>query len=502
MIPVSGIEIQVEGFEPDTHLVLEEPLGGGAFGDVFKARGNSSGKLFAVKFPKVAFGGSTEMAAFENEVRAAQEISHPNVVKVLYAETSSAQVPPFLVMEYVTGGTLKSQLDNYRNSRQLVPLQLFRAWAQELIDGISAINSRMLHRDLKPDNILIEQGSLKIGDFGLSKLVGAATRTNTFKGGQHMYYMAPEGWKFETNDIQIDMYSMGIILFEVASLEYPYDLPRLHFDAAAIRDMHLLQLPKPLKQFRSDLPVGIYHLITRLLEKRPVDRFTNWGKVKEAFEKAWESSPSSESTHAPDPISRLLEQSEQLHHEATAGQLEQERQARELNEQMQLDEYQRGKLMKSLRDLVREFNDHSSLGNIREQPGEIFVLPYGSAPNGNVIHFDFFGVDPPLNLKIGTVRFAAALNDSGYPRLNYLLCRSDESDLYGEWVVCEAKNRAWAKPEKRHLSPFHRFGFRSHEIHHIPLAEQAVHVYEIEFNSDVGTAFLNAVSESMDRPWK
>ena len=95
----------------------------------------------------------------------------------------------------------------------------------QLVDGIEAINAKMLHRDLKPDNILIGADGLKIGDFGLSKIVGAATRSRTFKGGQHILYMAPEGWKQETNQIQIDMYSMGIIFFEIASLAFPYDYP-------------------------------------------------------------------------------------------------------------------------------------------------------------------------------------------------------------------------------------------------------------------------------------
>lgn len=65
----------------------------------------------------------------------------------------------------------------------------------------------------------------KISDFGLSKIVGALTRTITFKGGQHILYMAPEGWRAETNTIQLDMYAVGIVLFEMAALRYPYDMP-------------------------------------------------------------------------------------------------------------------------------------------------------------------------------------------------------------------------------------------------------------------------------------
>ena len=192
---------------PDNEeLVLEEALGTGAFGIVFKATGTTSGNMFAIKFPHFApFVGQEEMTAFLNEVQAAQEIRHPNVVRVDYVGVDIADIPPFLVMEYLDGGNLALRLEQHRDSDQNINEDLFRSWTYALIEGISAVNEKMLHRDLKPDNILMEGDTLKIGDFGLSKLVDAVTRSRTFKGGQHMLYMAPEGWKLETNRIQIDM---------------------------------------------------------------------------------------------------------------------------------------------------------------------------------------------------------------------------------------------------------------------------------------------------------
>ena len=118
-----------------------------------------------------------------------------------------------------------------------------RQWADYLIDGMEAVNAKMLHRDLKPDNILMDGDIPKIADFGLSKLVGAATRSMTFKGGQHMLYMAPEGWKLDKNEIQIDMYALGIVLYEIAALKFPYKVPA---DPNQLRDMHLFQAAAPL----------------------------------------------------------------------------------------------------------------------------------------------------------------------------------------------------------------------------------------------------------------
>src|SRR5712692_10436432 len=184
-------------------LILEKYLGGGSFGDVYKARETPSGTPYAVKFPRISslFGDNTAMIAFLNEVQAAKEIHHPNVVNVVYVNSDSAELLPYLVMEYMEGGTLQSRLGQLRASGSLADIKQIQVWNNGLIEGIAAINSKMLHRDLKPDNILMDGDSPKIGDFGLSKIINALTRSRTFKGGQHVLYMAPEGWKFETNQI-------------------------------------------------------------------------------------------------------------------------------------------------------------------------------------------------------------------------------------------------------------------------------------------------------------
>lgn len=499
LIPATGLTLEVK-LDPDTELRLIEPLGGGAFGDVFKALGTSSGKVFAVKFPKLAFSRGDEIIAFQNEVKAAQEIHHPNVVKVLYTNTEPLSLPPYLVMEFINGGTLKARLDSYRHSGNNVPLEILRKWSKDLIAGITAINSKMLHRDLKPDNILVDGNTLKVGDFGLSKIVGAVTRTHTFKGGQHVLYMAPEGWKLETNHVQIDMYAMGIILFEMASLQYPYNLPsQMHQDA--IRDMHLFQTPKSLKQLRPELPIGFCHIVTRLLEKRYHARYSNWEEVEKAFEMAWKPLELDESERSQETLSSLLEQTEILSHIHASKRLEEEMITTMRQEKHKLDIFQQENLVKGIRILVSEFNARSSLGQIRENSGFVFVLPYGNAKNGSSLEVDFFEVDPPLDLKRGKVSFAATLNDSGHPRLNYLLCRQDESDLYGQWIVCEARNHAFVKPDKRRRSPFEPFGFHQHEIRQIEISDHAMHVYTVRFQDNYEEAFLNAISESMNRVW-
>ena len=86
----------------------------------------------------------------------------------------------------------------------------------QIIDGMEAINRVLVHRDIKPDNIFINNGVFKIADFGLAKIIQDKTRSKTFKGWGTEPYIAPEAYRFEKNTIQMDMYSIGLVFFQIA----------------------------------------------------------------------------------------------------------------------------------------------------------------------------------------------------------------------------------------------------------------------------------------------
>lgn len=341
---------------------LEEGLGGGAFAVVFRATDTTTGGPYAVKFPQCAiFGGDRELSAFFNEVQAAKQIQHPNVVRVLHTEVSLPDKPPYLIMEYLPGGTLKKRLDEVRAANKMLTPEAVRQVGECLIDGMAAINAKMLHRDLKPDNILLDGDTPKIADFGLSKLVGAATRTSTFKGGQHVLYMAPEGWKGDKNEIQLDMYALGLVLYEVAALKYPYKLPA---DTNGLRDMHLFQAATPLSSLRPDLPAAFCQTVTRLMEKSPRSRFAQWAEVKDAVVRALAPAPGGGAKPSP-TISSMVNTIGALHDIHSKRQLEEDASQAQQADWRKLDEFQAGKLIEELRAAVEAFNQSSPLAQIQ-----------------------------------------------------------------------------------------------------------------------------------------
>ena len=182
-------------------------LGNGAFGEVYRALGENSGTIVAAKLiPLGTIPSEESKTAILNEIRTAQEIEHPNIVRILFvSDGTSSRMGPYVFMEYVAGGNLAELLRKQMDANAEIPLNRAIEMMIDIAQGARAINAKVIHRDIKPDNILIAGNRLKIGDFGISKFVDESTRTKTFKGGQHIAYMAPEGWLFEAESTLVSL---------------------------------------------------------------------------------------------------------------------------------------------------------------------------------------------------------------------------------------------------------------------------------------------------------
>lgn len=257
--------------------VLDTVIGRGGFGDVYKAYRESDNFVVAVKVLSTSFGDSDSLLSFQRELLQTQLVSSENVIKYYYVHNGKvfSEYPPYIIMEYAEGGTLNDLINKQRATGNQFDLSVILEMLSQLANGMKEISKFLVHRDIKPENILIRNGKLKISDFGLSKLSDVSTRTMTFKGYGTQKYAAPEVWNNDKNTIQIDIYSMGIVFYELATLQYPYDIG-LNKD---YEKAHLYSAIKSPSNYNRELPQNIVSVIIRMLEKPTQKRFKNWDEI-------------------------------------------------------------------------------------------------------------------------------------------------------------------------------------------------------------------------------
>lgn len=255
------------GYLPGFEIVNK--LGGGMFGLVFKARKESIGKDYAVKFLKVDDDTVRDAVLREIEnVSFFAQIDHPNLVSI--EDRGSVDGIPYLIMSYAGEETLQKRLQHGGMSRQEA-LHIFAQAAR----GVQALHDHSLvHFDLKPANIFLKGDVARVGDYGLSKLVSASRNSLSFGRGTP-YYMAPELLQ-RRGDARSDVYSLGIVLYECLYGTVPFrgdsewEVLRKHETAAP--------------EFPADSLPGDREIIARCLAKRPEDRFQSAAELLRALQ--------------------------------------------------------------------------------------------------------------------------------------------------------------------------------------------------------------------------
>ncbi len=258
-----------------------EQLGEGGMAMVFKAYDTRLEREVALKvIRRGAFAPELleeVLKRFEREAKSLARMSHPSIVKVHdFGEHEGA---PYLVLEYLPGGTLKRLLGKPLPWQEAVRLLL------PVARGLAYAHQRgILHRDIKPANILItENGEPMLSDFGIAKILEGDQATSLTSSGMAVgtpEYMAPEQWKGQTLP-QSDIYSMGIVLYEMLTGRKPYsaDTP-----AAILIKQATEALPRP-SQFGIDLPESVEFLLIKALEKDPAFRFQDMNAFVAALER-------------------------------------------------------------------------------------------------------------------------------------------------------------------------------------------------------------------------
>jgi serine/threonine protein kinase len=265
--------------ESETYEVIK-PIGSGQFGIVYELK-SPSGDSFALKTIVTAWLNPSALNTLINEGHLAMEIQHPHVLRVFFFNDGKqyAQLPPYMIMEFADGGTLEDMLDHRRSDRVQFEQHELVDMFRQLALAMRAINAKLVHRDIKPSNILLCDRQLKVSDFGLSKVVGSATRSHTFKGINHIRYCAPEAWQLEKNTASMDMYSMGIVFYELATLAFPYDVQDKGDVVQSWKNAHMTQASKDPREHNGQLSPVTAQIIEKMISKRPKDRYQSWDEV-------------------------------------------------------------------------------------------------------------------------------------------------------------------------------------------------------------------------------
>ncbi|SPE43599.1 putative Serine/threonine protein kinase with TPR repeats [Candidatus Sulfopaludibacter sp. SbA3] len=252
-------------------------MGEGGMGVVYQARDTDLGRYVALKFLSPELVSSPDrIARFRKEARAISTLNHPRIATIYGIEDTGDLM--FLVLEYLPGGTLRQKLLARKSLGDLPSLHRCVEWAIQIAEGLShAHQHAIVHRDIKSSNVLFtEDGQIKIADFGLAKIAasrnaGAASELETVSGHAMgtPVYMSPEQARGQEVDERSDIFSLGVLLFELIAGQVPFhstDTPAVLHDIA--------YTPAPaLRQFREDVPDRLQSIVSRMLEKDPARRY-------------------------------------------------------------------------------------------------------------------------------------------------------------------------------------------------------------------------------------
>jgi serine/threonine protein kinase len=269
------------------YLLLEK-LGKGGLGEVWKARDPRLNRIVALKFLTLEQSGSSSPHDLLREARAASALNHPNIITIFEVGESEGQ--PFLAMEFVEGETLRTRLN-----RPSLPMEEALKIAEQVIEGLAAAHRiGVVHRDLKPENIFLRvDGFVKLLDFGLAKILpwgrestaefspaSGITESGAIMGT--FAYMSPEQARGQPVRPTSDVFSLGIVLFEMLAGEHPFEAETSMDTLSAIlsREAPVLHLRAPR------VPRELSEICSRALEKDASKRYASAIDVREEFKRA------------------------------------------------------------------------------------------------------------------------------------------------------------------------------------------------------------------------
>ncbi|HYF95689.1 MAG TPA: Stk1 family PASTA domain-containing Ser/Thr kinase [Symbiobacteriaceae bacterium] len=256
---------------------IDERIGGGGMSLVYKAHDLQLDRSVAVKVLRGQFGTDEDFVRrFRREAQNAASLSHPNVVQIFDVGRDDEQY--FIVMELVEGQTLKAMIQ----SQGPLPIAEATRIAVEILAALShAHTNRIVHRDIKPHNILIARdGRVKVTDFGIARATTTDTVTHTGSIMGSAHYFSPEQANGQPTGEKSDIYSTGIVLYEMVTGGVPFQGE----SPITVALKHIRDRVVPPSQLNSEVPAELDAIVLRALEKDPEDRYPSADEMREALE--------------------------------------------------------------------------------------------------------------------------------------------------------------------------------------------------------------------------
>ena len=260
-----------------SHYKILEKLGEGGMGVVYKAQDIKLDRLVALKFlPAHVSESEQEKSRFIQEAKSASALNHPNVCTIYGIDEYDGQ--QFIEMELVDGRTLRDTIAGSAGGKGS-PLAIKQVveFGIQIGEALQEAHSKgIIHRDIKSENIMVNsKNQIKVMDFGLAKLKGSLKLTKTSSTIGTLAYMSPEQIQGVEADIRSDIFSFGVVLFEMTTGKTPF---RGEHEAAMMYSI-VNEEPEDAAKFRDDIPSDLLHILKKSLEKDPEDRYQSMSEI-------------------------------------------------------------------------------------------------------------------------------------------------------------------------------------------------------------------------------
>lgn len=250
----------------DGRYEIREIVGEGGMARVYKAYDNQENRLVAIKILKEEFLSNDEfLRRFKNESKAIAMLSHPNIVNVY--DVSFGDLIQYIVMEYIEGITLKEYIENQGSLRWKDAVH----FAMQILKGLQHAHDKgIVHRDVKPQNIMVlSDGTIKVTDFGIARFSRSDQATITDKAIGSVHYISPEQARGEKTDEKADIYSVGVMLYEMLTGKLPFQAE----SAVSVAIMQLQRDPQRPTEINASIPLGLEQITMHAMQKNRDKRY-------------------------------------------------------------------------------------------------------------------------------------------------------------------------------------------------------------------------------------